>query len=97
MDLKPEQIVLFTNATKKSENQPDMKGEAQCLCEHCHRESKVEVVMWAKTTSAGKPFLSGKIKKAQENEWTKKKQEGDAIAKQEYIKPAEDKVNDLPF
>ena len=97
MDIKPGTMVLFKNGTKKTEKHPDMKGEASCTCEHCGKETHLEVVLWGKESKTGKPYLTGKITKYIENEYNAKQREAEEVAKAERAKPVDERADGLPF
>lgn len=97
MNIKPNVVVVFPNKFKKAESHPDMKGEAMIVCPHCNQEAHMEVVLWGKTGSSGKSFLSGHIKKFVPNEWNTRRQQDNEIAKKEYEKPDSEKEDMLPF
>lgn len=97
MEINPETILLFKNATKRQDSHPDMKGQANIRCPHCEKTSDLEVVVWGKMSKTGKSFLSGKIKPFEDNEWNRRRLKANEAAREEEAKPVEERAKDLPF
>ena len=75
-------FVLF-NHEKKTDKQPDSKGNGNFVCQKCNHKNEVELAVWQRTSKKGTPFLSGKVsepyQKPEGNSWQQ--------AREKFAKP----------
>lgn len=96
MEIATGKILLFKNATKKTDKHPDMRGETRIKCPHCHKETDYQVVLWGKETKSGAPMLSGNVNEHTEQYAKQRSEDNDYVRQQRYSpKPSSEK--DEPF